>query len=67
MKNPLLQEQLDLQDEIKRKLDINIVHCGRCGQIILQKLSPINDNIECHDCEFQSDQCDFPDLNAENN
>ena len=55
------REQLKLQREIIEATGINIVCCGDCGQVLLHKIT--DEEIECHECGFKSEPCDFPDLN----
>jgi hypothetical protein len=55
-----MEEQIKLQEEIIEKTDINIVTCGDCSTVILHKRGL--EEIKCHDCGFESDPCDFPDL-----
>lgn len=55
------ETQLDLQLEIVEKTGINIVSCGNCGTIVLHRIE--DEVIYCFDCGFESDPCDFPDLN----
>lgn len=52
--------QIALMDEIRAKSNINIVTCGSCGDVLLQRLS--DEEVECPYCSLQSDPCDFPDL-----
>jgi len=53
--------QLELQREIGRRTGINAVTCGHCGSVLFHKMG--TDYITCPDCSFESDICDFPDLN----
>lgn len=53
--------QYKLQQEIINTLSINIVTCGNCGSVLLHRLSDAD--IECPDCGYESEACDFPDLN----
>jgi predicted RNA-binding Zn-ribbon protein involved in translation (DUF1610 family) len=55
-------EQYDLQQEVIKKSGINIVTCGNCGSVVLHRLS--DEEIQCPDCGFESEPCDFPDLNC---
>ena len=55
-------EQYDLQQEVIKKSGINIVTCGSCGSVVLHRLS--DEEIQCPDCGFESEPCDFPDLNC---
>jgi predicted RNA-binding Zn-ribbon protein involved in translation (DUF1610 family) len=43
------------------KTGINIVTCGNCGSTLLHRIE--DENINCPDCGFDSEPCDFPDLN----
>lgn len=56
-----METQLDLQLEIVAKVGINIVTCGNCGTVVLHRIE--DEVIICPDCGFESDPCDFPDLN----
>lgn len=56
-----METQLDLQLEIVAKVGINIVTCGNCGTVVLHRIE--DEVIICPDCGFDSDPCDFPDLN----
>jgi len=56
-----METQLELQLEVVAKTGINIVTCGNCGSIVLHKIQ--DETIKCSDCDFESDPCDFPDLN----
>jgi hypothetical protein len=58
---PTVETQLELQDEIVKKTGINIVTCGNCSSVLLHRTGV--DYITCPDCGFESDICDFPDLN----
>jgi predicted metal-binding protein len=64
-----LKEQFELFNEMVQKSNINVVTCGNCGAIVLHKVVPLSSNenadIECHDCGFISDPCNFPDLYME--
>ena len=53
--------QLELQQEIIDKTGINIVTCGHCGDTLLHYID--DEVIICPDCKFESEPCDFPDLN----
>ena len=61
-KKELAEQQLDYINEIKSKLNLNVVTCGNCGNFILHKLE--NEKIICHntDCDNDMDISDFPDL-----
>ena len=54
-------EQYKLQQEIVEKSGVNIVTCGNCGSVVLHRVG--DEEIECPDCDFVSEPCDFPDLN----
>jgi len=54
-------KQLELQEEIVEKSGINIVSCGNCGATILHRCEA--EQITCHACGYDSEPCDFPDLN----
>lgn len=54
------QKQIELQNEIIEKTSINIVTCGNCGTTMLHRLN--EEELECPDCGFKSEPCDFPDL-----
>ena len=57
-------EQIELQEEIQRLANINIVNCGNCGEILLHRTTTIQDteDITCPYCNFHSNPCDFPDF-----
>jgi len=55
-----LQYQTQLLHEIVEKSEINVVTCGNCGSALLHRISV--EEIECPDCGFKSEPCDFPDL-----
>ncbi len=55
-------EQYKLQQEVVNATGINIVCCGECGQVILHRIT--DELIKCPECRFESDPCDFPDLNC---
>ena len=59
--NSLREEQSQLQHEVIHKAEINIVTCGNCGSVVLHRTSV--EEIQCPDCGFKSEPCDFPDLN----
>lgn len=59
--NQLQVMQYQMQREIVNVVGINIVTCGQCGQVILHKVE--QEEIKCHECGFESEPCDFPDLN----
>lgn len=56
-----MDNQLELQLEVVTKSGINIVTCGNCGSTLLHRIE--DENIKCPDCGFDSEPCDFPDLN----
>jgi len=56
-----MDNQLELQKEIVAKSGINIVTCGDCGSTLLHRIE--DENMKCPDCGFESELCDFPDLN----
>ena len=53
-------EQIDLQEEIQKKAQINIVNCGSCGSVLLHRIN--DEDIECPYCNFISEPSDFPDF-----
>jgi predicted RNA-binding Zn-ribbon protein involved in translation (DUF1610 family) len=55
-----LKKQYDLSQEIVNNAKINIVTCGNCGSVILHRIEA--EEIQCYDCGFKSEPCDFPDL-----
>ncbi len=64
------QEQIELQEEIQRVANINVVTCGNCGSVMLHRIKSlsIDDDekyITCPECNFNSEPCDFPDYNYE--
>jgi hypothetical protein len=56
-----MDNQLELQLEVVAKSGINIVTCGNCGSTLLHRIQ--DEVIVCPDCGFDSEPCDFPDLN----
>lgn len=56
-----MKTQLELQQKCINDADVNIVTCGNCGTVILHETPA--ETINCNDCNFESDICDFPDLN----
>ena len=56
-----IETQLELQQEIVAKTDINIVTCGNCGYVVLHRIT--DEKITCPHCELIMDSCDMPDLN----
>ena len=56
-----METQLELQLEVVAKCGINIVTCGNCGSTLLHRIE--DETLECPDCGFDSEPCDFPDLN----
>lgn len=52
--------QLTLMNAIRGIVGINIVTCGNCSSVILHRNSA--EEVECYDCGFKSEPCDFPDL-----
>lgn len=63
--NPLDGELLTL-DELLAKLkhDVNAVLCGRCGHEFLHETDDAP-TLQCPDCLFKGDPCNFPDLNSD--
>jgi len=57
VKNP----QLELQNEIIRETNINIVTCPNCGSTVLHRQGI--ETLTCPDCGFDGEPYDFPDLN----
>ena len=56
----LAQEQFNLVQDIRYKLDLNIVTCGNCGTVLLHKSDV--ENIHCYECNEQMEPCHCPDL-----
>lgn len=56
-----MDSQLELQLEVVAKCGINIVTCGNCGSTLLHRIQ--DETLECPDCGYGSEPCDFPDLN----
>ena len=56
-----MNNQLELQNEVVAKSGINIVTCGNCGSTLLHRIE--DEILKCDDCDFESELCDFPDLN----
>jgi predicted RNA-binding Zn-ribbon protein involved in translation (DUF1610 family) len=52
--------QFEMSKEVINATGINIVTCGDCGSTLLHRLT--DQEIECPDCGFISEPCDFPDL-----
>lgn len=40
----------------------NVTVCGECNSIVLHETPVKNDLLKCHECGYESDPCDFPDL-----
>jgi hypothetical protein len=59
-KKELLAKQYELVRTVIEDANINIVTCGMCGSVVLHKIE--SEEIECYDCNFISEPCDFPDL-----
>lgn len=57
--NHKIKNQINLQEEM-RSHGINLVTCGKCGDVMLHKIP--TETIECPYCDFESEPCDFPDL-----
>jgi hypothetical protein len=56
-----MDNQLELQKEVVYLCGINIVTCGNCGSTLLHRIEV--EEMKCPDCGFESEPCDFPDLN----
>lgn len=56
----LAQEQFNLVQDIRYKLNLNIVTCGNCGTVLLHKSDV--ENIHCYECNEQMEPCHCPDL-----
>jgi len=56
----LAEEQFNLVQDIRYKLDLNIVTCGNCGTVLLHKSNV--ENIHCYECNEQMEPCHCPDL-----
>lgn len=59
-KNKNVYNQWHLMCEIRAKLDINIVTCGNCGEVLLHRGDDYT--INCPHCDTLMDVCDCPDL-----
>jgi hypothetical protein len=59
-KKELLAKQCELVQSIIKDARINIVTCGVCGSVVIHKIE--SEKIECYDCNFISELCNFPDL-----
>lgn len=55
-----LRNQLELMDDIRYKLNINMVTCGHCGTVLLHKSN--EEMITCYGCKSEMDVCDCPDF-----
>jgi hypothetical protein len=55
-----LRYQLELMNEIRAELNINLVTCGNCAEVILHNMN--DELITCHSCKYEMDICDCPDL-----
>lgn len=56
----LLDEQTSLAELICTELRLCICTCGSCGCTIITNIG--EEDIECYDCGFTGEPCDFPDL-----
>jgi len=56
----LAEEQFNLVQDIRYKLDLNIVTCVNCGTVLLHKSNV--ENIHCYECNEQMEPCHCPDL-----
>lgn len=59
MKKEKILKQIQLQNAIQNKANVNIVTCGHCGSIVLHDLSATE--IDCPYCDTIMDTCDCPD------
>ena len=59
-KKQLILKQVELNEEVKRLADINIVTCCDCGSVVLHKLKATK--IACPYCLTIMPTGDFPDL-----
>ena len=59
MKNEKILKQIQLQNAIQSKADINIVTCGNCGSIVLHEREA--EEIDCPYCNRIMDVSDCPD------
>lgn len=53
------RDQLDLMEEVRRKSNINLVTCGRCGTLLFHKMN--DDKVDCPSCIITMDVHDCPD------
>lgn len=51
--------QIELNEQILQKANVNIVTCGSCGSMLLHERQ--QEEIECPYCDHTSEPCDFPD------
>jgi hypothetical protein len=59
LKRDLVLKQIELQEDIQRLANINIVTCGHCGTVLLHKL---NEEVVCFSCKNTfKDPSDCPD------
>tara|TARA_Y100001963_G_scaffold131557_1_gene189111 strand:- start:2054 stop:2296 length:243 start_codon:yes stop_codon:yes gene_type:complete len=54
-----LTEQKDRLERIQSN-GYNVVNCGSCGTVIIIELK--DDLINCSNCNYESEHCDFPDF-----
>jgi len=59
-KEDKLQRQKVIAEEIAELADTTVCTCGSCGAVNL--IIKDVDEIECYDCGFKGEPCDFPDL-----
>lgn len=43
----------------------NVVNCGNCGIPVIVSIDSGSDLIECHECGFVGEHCDYPDVVCE--
>ncbi len=47
-------------DEVRRKSNINLVTCGKCGTLLLHKTK--DEIVECYACKGRLSESDCPDF-----
>lgn len=59
-------QSTEISEQFKRLSRIqesgyNVLRCGDCGWLVIVTLNDESDLIECHECGFIGEHCDYPD------